>query len=206
MGIIELGTLYLEELSYLAIFSFIVLNGTGFFPFPEELTLIISGYLYSQNIVKLKFLLPIAIVGMLLGDSIFYLVGRMHPYALKRYGKYIFLSKPVIDKVHKFFDEHGKKTVFLTRFIMGMRIPTGFIAGSRGMSYWTYSWLNLAGAVIWSTALISVGYIFGAYIDLVVEDVMKARHATFVLFIALIGAWLAYHYFKHLLNPNRSRF
>ena len=205
MNFLSLGTVYLEHFTYLAVFLFLVLNGTGFFPFPEEATLLIAGYLLSLNIIKLTWLIPASLMGIMIGDSVFYFVGRMHPHSLKKYGKHIFLSKPIIDKFHIFFEKHGGKAVFLSRFIMGFRIVASFFAGSRKMKYSTYVFYNLAGALIWAPVLISVGYLFGSYIEVIILGVRKIRHGFFIIFMVLVLAWLGYHYFRHLLNPKSKR-
>ena len=205
MGLLALGLLYLEEFTYLAIFSFLVLCGTGFFPFPEEVTLLTAGYLASLGTIKLRIILPLALLGVLLGDSIFFIVGRKNPNALRKFGKMLILSKPILDKVHRFFKKHGEKTIFFTRFILGTRIPASFIAGSTGMKYSTFFLYDFAGIILWVPSLMTLGYLFGAYFDQLIVDFGKIKHLIFIILMIALLLWFGYYYFRYLLNPKRTK-
>src|SRR5258708_34799421 len=125
----------------------------------------------------------------------------MHHHGLRRYGRYIFLSKPVIEKFHKFFERHGTKTIFLSRFILGFSIVASFFAGSRGMKYLTYLLYDLAGALILAPALILVGYLFGTYVESIIFGIKEIKHGFFILFMIFALCWIGDHYFSDLQNP-----
>ena len=57
-----------------------------------------------------------------------------------------------------FFQRHGPKTVFVARFITGLRVVGAVLAGGSGMAWPTFLFYNASGAVVWCTAVAMAGY------------------------------------------------
>src|SRR5262245_57640139 len=60
---------------YLGVFVGIIATGLGF-PMPEELPIVLGGALANSNKVYTWIMLPVCIVGVIIGDSCLYLIGR----------------------------------------------------------------------------------------------------------------------------------
>jgi membrane protein DedA with SNARE-associated domain len=61
----------------------------------------------------------------------------------------------------RFFARHGGKTVFLARWIFGLRIFGAWIAGMVHMPWRTFFLWNAAGGITWAASVIGLGYFFG---------------------------------------------
>jgi membrane protein DedA with SNARE-associated domain len=74
------------------------------------------------------------------------------------------------------------------RFIYGMRIMTPFVMGlNPKIRTGRFVFLNAIGAVIWSVAISTGGYLFGTAIEVLMKDIRKYEVVA-ILVIAAIGA------------------
>lgn len=103
-------------------------------------------------------------------------------------GKHM-LKQAHIDRVVAFFDRHGGKTLVFVRFVPGVRIPTFWMAGASGMSLRVFTFWNVIGAALWTTAIVLLGYAFassvGAISKFLGRDVAIA--GVVILAVAVVG-------------------
>jgi len=78
-------------------------------------------------------------------------------------------------------------TVFFARFVFGMRIITGPLAGVLRMHWKKFSLFNFLGAAAWVTAVASAGYLFGSHWNRLVRWVGDAD-IVIAIIVALIIA------------------
>jgi membrane protein DedA with SNARE-associated domain len=57
---------------------------------------------------------------------------------------------------------YGPPIVFVARFIFGMRVVAGPLAGVLGMSWGQFALYNFLGAALWVSVIASAGYFFGS--------------------------------------------
>ncbi|HEY4309820.1 MAG TPA: DedA family protein [Pirellulales bacterium] len=109
------------------------------------------------NIALLFFLLGAAAV---LGDAVNYAIGNfMGPKVLQRDGR--FLKRKYLERTHQFYERYGGKTIILARFVPIVRTFAPFLAGVGSMSYSQFAKYNIAGAVLWISLCLFLGYGFG---------------------------------------------
>jgi membrane protein DedA with SNARE-associated domain len=96
------------------------------------------------------------------GDSIGYELGRHfgRPW-LFTHGPRVGLRHAVVHRLDDLFARHGGKTVLIARFVGILRALAPFVAGSSWMPYRRFLLFNLAGAVLWAVAFVSLGYVLG---------------------------------------------
>ena len=80
---------YISNLSYLAVFLLIIASGIGI-PFPEDLVLLLSGYLSYLGIFKLEIAIPVCILGLIAADNLGYFLGNI-PFVKTHYELIIIL-------------------------------------------------------------------------------------------------------------------
>ena len=80
------------------------------------------------------------------------------------------VNEKSLDRVERYFEAHGGKTVFVGRFGPGLRSMTPLFAGVSRMKYYRFLPYNLAAAVVWAVAYSLVGYVFGQYWDELLAD------------------------------------
>jgi membrane-associated protein len=72
-----------------------------------------------------------------------------------------FIKEDKVKEAEKFFNERGKWTIFLGRFMPFVRTFIPFIAGSSKMNWGIFSSFNVFGAIVWGTVVTLAGYFLG---------------------------------------------
>jgi len=105
----------------------------------------------------------LAAVGAIVGDNAGYLLGQKvaRPYLTRR-GHFLLLTPARLQAIEAFFQRHGDKTIFIARFISGLRVVAALFAGLSGMRWRTFVFDNAAGALVWAAAMACLGFFFGA--------------------------------------------
>jgi membrane protein DedA with SNARE-associated domain len=108
----------------------------------------------------LPWVIATAIVGAILGDNLGFLIGRRGGRALvERFGAKLGLTSARLIQFDRFFDRHGAKTVFIARFVTGLRVFGAVLAGTSGLSWGRFVAYNASGAVAWATTFGIIGYL-----------------------------------------------
>src|SRR5437763_614815 len=96
------------------------------------------------------------------------------------------------DRARTIFLERGQWAVFVARFVTGLRIFSGILAGMFGMPYPRFLFFNFSGAVLWSLTIGSVGFLFGGSLPTLVRIVKEFHEAVLALAVLAlaIGAWV----------------
>lgn len=147
-----------------------------------------SGYLHIVRLLGLLF------VAAVLGDMVNYYIGKYFWHRiLKRKIRGRALIKPeYIEKTKIFFDDHGKKTIILARFLPIVRTFTPFVAGISHMNYRTFLSYNIIGGFLRVFSLTLAWYFFWQ-IPWVKNNFEKV--VLLIIFISLIP--VLFHYIKH---------
>jgi membrane-associated protein len=80
-------------------------------------------------------------------------------------------------------------TVFFARFVFGMRILAGPMAGVLRMSWRRFLIFNFLGAVVWVSVISCAGYLFGRHWNRL-EEALKRADIVAVAVILLVAAYL----------------
>jgi membrane protein DedA with SNARE-associated domain len=120
---------------YVAAFLMLLVCGLGV-PIPEDITLFIMGYLAFNRLADFWISVAVCMVGVLLGDSIIYWMGRHYGPRLTKKGLFARLLPPErMERTRKLFHKWGNKVIFAARFMPGLRAPTYFSAGTLHMPF-----------------------------------------------------------------------
>jgi membrane-associated protein len=99
------------------------------------------------------------IVAAILGNSCNYAIGKaIGPPAFS--GRYRLLRVEYLRQTEAYFDQHGGKTVMLSRFLPILRTFAPFVAGVARMEYPRFQGYNVLGAIIWVAIFLGGGYLF----------------------------------------------
>jgi membrane protein DedA with SNARE-associated domain len=143
---------------YTVVFLGVFLENTGL-PVPGETALLAGAALAKFGRLSLGWVIVAAICGAILGDNLGFLIGRRGGRALAvRHGPKLGLTAKRLQQFDYFFIHHGAKTVFIARFITGLRVFGAMLAGASGLPWSKFLFYNATGAVVWSTAIALAGY------------------------------------------------
>ncbi len=186
------------------IFFGVMLENSGV-PVPGETVLLFAGFLAYRGDVDLVWAIIIAIVGASLGDSLGYCVGRFagKPFVEKYVRRFSLLSRQ-FDRAERQFRIHGHWAVFVGRFITGLRVFAGPLAGMFRMAYLRFLFFNFTGAMIWAATIVSVGFLFGGSWDRLVRFVERLHWLTLAA-IGVVALVAAIVYFVRRRNRGGTR-
>ena len=86
-------------------------------------------------------------------------------------------------------------TVFFARFVFGMRVITGPLAGVLRMQWRRFVLFNFLGATLWVTVISSVGYLFGQHWHRLLRIVARANVVVFLLAATIVVyVWWRYRH------------
>ncbi len=178
----------LLEHGYAAVLVILVLCGLGL-PIPEEITLIGAGVVVYEGRAELYSMMATTVLGILIGDSILFWLGRRFgPRLLERRLFRKLLHAERMARVQAQFDAHALKVVFFARFFAGIRGCVYFTAGTLGMKYRTFLLLDLAGALLSAPISVWLGHHFGGTIEEAGRWIRDFDRAVICIVIAIV-AW-----------------
>ena len=175
-----------------------ILCGLGL-PFPEEITLIAAGYTAATTkTVDIYEISAACGVAIMLGDAAPYVLGRVFgPKLLRLRLVRTWISTEALARFDRWFDRHGRLTVFVARFLTGIRVPAFFAAGSMRMSAWRFFIMDGLGVLISVPVFAGLGWYFRDQINDVIGWVEKAERVVLwsiiVGVVCAAGAWFWWH-------------
>lgn len=143
---------------YAVVFVGVFLENTGL-PVPGETALLAGAAMAHFGRLSLPWVVVTAVGGAVLGDNLGFFIGRRYGRGLvERFGSRLGLTRKRLKQFDRFFDRHGGRTVFIARFVTGLRVFGALLAGASGLRWPTFVFYNAAGAITWSTAIAIAGY------------------------------------------------
>ena len=151
---------------YPVIFLAMLLENAGL-PLPGETVTLLGGYAAGSGQLNLLVVIAAAASGAVLGDNIGYWVGRRFGWGLLlRVGALLRLSPDQLEPWRQRFLRHAALSVFLGRFVAVLRVLAGPMAGAVAMPYRRFLLCNLAGGVLWASAMVSLAWLAGRWIPI----------------------------------------
>lgn len=130
---------------------------------PGDVVVLLGAFFASQGRFNIGLVGVVAFIGAFLAANVGYLLGRQggRPF-IERYGAKLLIRRHRIEAAEHYFDQHGAKTVFITRFTAGIKNFVPALAGASHMDYGVFLGYLTAGMAVWLTALCALGYFFGS--------------------------------------------
>ncbi|MBI3753955.1 MAG: DedA family protein [Deltaproteobacteria bacterium] len=189
IGSVSILTQYLESFTYLGLLLVLFLCGLGI-PIPEDITLVVGGYLTHQGLTHYPQTVFVGIVGVLVGDLTLYSMGRRWGAEIVNHHRFhwIFTEKR-LGKAQKYLRKYGKRTIFFARFLSGIRAGVHVMAGALKMNAFDFFIMDFFAALLSVPLFVYAGYYFGNHIDRAVALVSKSGHI--ILAVALTSVLIA---------------
>ncbi|MGB7331391.1 MAG: DedA family protein [Terriglobales bacterium] len=109
-------------------------------------------------------MIVVATCAATLGDNIGYALGHYGGRPLlDRYVNVFRISPATLQRGEDMFARYGAAAVFFARFIFGLRVFAGPLAGVLRMRWRAFAFFNFMGAALWVTVIASAGYLFGQH-------------------------------------------
>lgn len=164
-------------------------------PVPGETILLLASFLaYSEHELQLPWIIVVATLVTTVGGTMGYALGCYGGRPLlTRYQSIFRIQASTLSRGENLFAQYGSVTVFLARFIFGMRIIAGPLAGVLRMSWRRFLLFNFLGAAAWVTVISSAGYLFGRNWARLMRDLARFNLIAVIVAVVLILVWWLVH-------------
>lgn len=178
----------LVQYGYWAVAVTLLLENTGM-PLPGETILLLASFLaYSEHSLRLPWIIVVATVAATAGDNLGYILGRRGGRPLlERYQNIFRIRTEVLERGERTFARYGAVTVFFARFVFGLRMIAGPMAGVLRMPWREFVVFNFLGAALWVSMISVAGYLFGRHWERLLRNLERFNIAIAIVAIAVVG-------------------
>lgn len=193
---------------YLAIFVALTAAGFGV-PIPEEVTIVLGGYLTAVGQLELVPALLVCYAGVLTGDVVTYTIGRFFGsrFLRSKYARWVIRRKR-LEQVQYYFRGYGPYYLLGARQVPGLRFPSFFTAGMLEMRFSRFLLYDGIAALISMPVVFSIAYYFGPRLRETINLVLKIQNVSFITGLSLLGLALLgfglYWYVSRTRRRNQS--
>lgn len=129
--------------------------------------------------------IPAAIVGALIHDSVWFAMGHMHSDTIKSSRVYRRIG-PMVERLARRF---GPWEIFVARFIYGTRNPSSVFWGIQRLPWMKFAAVELLALSIWGGILTAIGFHSTGW-ALRVMGKVEGKHHLHLLLIAMLVAFV----------------
>jgi membrane protein DedA with SNARE-associated domain len=178
---------FVADYGYWAVALALLCENAGI-PVPGESTLLLASFLaYSEHQLHLGWIIVVATCAATLGDNLGYALGHYGGRPLlDRYTNVLRISPAALERGEKMFERYGAPAVFFARFVFGLRVFAGPLAGALRMHWRAFALYNFLGASLWVTIIASVGYLFGRHWHTLLRVMQRFNIAVLIVAVVVI--------------------
>jgi membrane protein DedA with SNARE-associated domain len=185
---------------YLVLAAAVFAEAAGL-PVPAALVLIAAGAAAAAHVLSLPVVFLVSILALMAGDSLLYVLGRYTGWALL--GLLCRLSvnpETCILRSAESFYKRGKVTLVIAKFIPGVNTVAPPLAGSMKMHPFQFLRFDFAGATLYASTYLTVGFVFRDFLAAITRGVLAAGRIIEIVLLVAVIVYFAYRlwiYRKH---------
>lgn len=181
------------------IFIFCVAIGEAVFVLglfvPSTPVLLLVGGIIAEGRLPFWEVYFAAVIGAIIGDALSYGIGHLLKDRIRTVWPFKYHTD-LIEKGEAFFAKHGGKSVFIGRFIPGVKAVIPGVAGIMGMDYRFFSIINVSSAFVWAAAHILPGMLLTAWL----KSIGLSLELVIVFGTLILAAlFILVHYYRSIL-------
>jgi len=186
---------FLLQHGYLLLFVFVLAEQSGL-PIPSTPMLLAAGALAGLGRMNLAFAWSLAIIASLIGDTLWFVLGRLRGFSILNVFCRISLEPDTCaQKTQTTYGKHGVNWLLFAKFVPGLSTIAPPMAGMFKVTPWRFLGMDTGGALLWSGAYLMVGWIFRDQLELVADLLARLGSS---LIVVLVGAIVLYIAFKYI--------
>ena len=191
----------IQDWGYWLMFGSAIIEGETF--------LILGGIAAAAEMLDLKTIILLSILGALIHDSFFFYLGRfLGPRLLRRKPNW----QPKVARVTVLLEKYDFWLIMAFRFAYGLRAVIPFALGVSKISNIKFFLFDLLGAIVWVVIFVLGGYYFGNILEVILAKLslssLVKKHwiiSLIILFAMTFGVtFILMHLFKKR-NISKSR-
>jgi membrane protein DedA with SNARE-associated domain len=193
---------HIQALSYTGIF-FMAIIANVVVPVPEEIVLIIFGYISRGEAFNLVILLPLITVGILIGDCAMYFLAYRSNRLVTTFYNHSF-AHIIESRGDDWVRRHIRKIIFFSRFMIQFRFIGPFLAGYKKISFKDFFLYDFLAVVIYVPIYVLIGRFFHKKINLIIDNVNSVKNIVVLCIIGFIIFGLTKILYVTLFVPKKK--
>jgi membrane protein DedA with SNARE-associated domain len=176
-------------------------------PLPSEIIMPFAGYLVFKGYFNLFWVATAGAAGCNLGSLVAYWIGARGGRPLvERYGNWVLMSHRDLDRMTRFFEQHGSITVLLARLLPVVRTFIAFPAGIARMPQLRFHVYTFLGSWPWCFALAYAGNKLGERwnSDPRFEQIFHRFHLAVEIAILAAFVWCVWTHVRRRKEANAA--
>jgi membrane protein DedA with SNARE-associated domain/rhodanese-related sulfurtransferase len=166
-------------------------------PLPAVPTLVVAGALAADHRLPAAALYGLAVAACVLGDSAWYLAGRVYGGRVMNLLCRISLTPDwCVSQTQTSFERWGAKALIVAKFVPGLSLMAPPLAGAVRMGFPRFVGFAALGGALWVGAALLVGAMLRAQIERLLPQVAGIGGAAIVIILVLIGAYVLFKWWQ----------
>lgn len=185
---------------YTLLFCWVLVEQIGV-PLPATPVVLAAGALSAQHQISFGTALLAGMLACIVADSTWFFVGRRYGHHVLRLLCKLSLEPTIcVRRTQNSYGRRGQFTLMFAKFVPGLATLAAPVAGQNGMPYSTFFVFDTMGALLWMTALLLGGRLFG---DAIKHDPgllnWVGRFAGGLLVLGIAGFFIARVYRRRMV-------
>ena len=187
---------FLLQHGYLLLFLFVLAEQSGL-PIPSTPMLLAAGALSGLGRMNLAFAWSLSIFASLIGDSIWFGLGRWRGFSILNLFCRISLEPDTcVQKTQTTYSKHGVNWLLFAKFVPGLSTIAPPMAGMFKVTPLKFLRMDGAGAFLWSGAYLVAGWIFRDQLEIVAFMLARLGSSLIVVLAGGLGLYIAVKYIQ----------
>jgi membrane-associated protein len=142
---------------------------------PGETVVMAAAFVAAQGGLSLPVVWIVSVLGTVLGSNISYWFGHAkgrsaldglgHRLEGTRLGRLVGIHRGSMAEAEDYFTRYGSKTIFLSRFAVGLKNFMPVVAGASKMRVFWFELWTLLGAITYTSLMCAIGWFLGRSFD-----------------------------------------
>lgn len=176
---------------YSLLFSVVFLEQLGF-PVPAAPVLILAGALCATGKLSLSLAAFLAVLGCLLGDLVWFWIGRTRGRKVLRLLCTLSLSPDsCVRKTETSFLKYGMNSLLFAKFVPGLNTVAPPMAGMFHGGFLAFFWRNATGTLLYVLAFLLPGYFFSGAVMKITSVFHLVGRSLFWAVVLLVVLYIA---------------
>jgi membrane protein DedA with SNARE-associated domain len=181
---------------------------TVVFPIPSEVVMPLAGWELIEKEGRAWYWILLAgmfgAIGSTIGAIGIYYVAKVggQPF-LRKYGRWVLISRDDLDQADRFFDRYGTWAIFFGRMVPLVRSLVSVPAGLVDMPIVQFTIYTFLGSFVWASGLAYGGFQLGEnYED--IRDWMRPVEYPVAAIVAALVLWYVYRHVRKIIEEGRA--
>jgi membrane protein DedA with SNARE-associated domain/rhodanese-related sulfurtransferase len=166
-------------------------------PLPATPTLVVAGALAADGKLPMVGVYSLALAACLLGDSIWYLAGRVYGVGVMRLLCRISLTPDIcVSQTQTSFERWGARALLFAKFVPGLSMIAPPLAGATRMSFARFVGFSALGAAFWVGVVLLGGVLLKPEVLRLLPKLTGLGGAALGVLLLLLAAYVAFKWWE----------